>query len=80
MKSNSSKNVLGSTTTPWAAPRFLCYAILAIFIPVGGFVLGGAAVAKCCGTRKAQGLVLLITANVSVFAYGALFTTIIARA
>ncbi len=79
MKRNLFRNALGSLATPWPAPRFLCYAGLAIVLPVVGFVLGGAGVAKACGRKKLQGLVLFVTANASALAYGALFAAIVSR-
>lgn len=80
MKRRWLRSALVSSTTPWAAPSFLCCLAVAIVIPVIGFLLGGAAMARGCGKRKAQGLGLFVTANASVLAYGALFAAIITRA
>lgn len=67
----------GSATIPWKTLRFLCYLALSVVIPGFGLILGGASIAKGFGKKKAQGLVLFVVANVSILAYGILFTTII---
>jgi hypothetical protein len=69
----------GSATTPLKILQFLCYLALTVVVPAVGIILGGMSIAKGCGKRKTQGLILFVIANVSIFAYVALFTIIIAQ-
>lgn len=59
--------------------RFLGYLALTVFIPAVGLVMGGASMAKRAGRRKLQGMILFVVANLSIIAYGALFTVIVAH-
>lgn len=71
-------SAVGKARSPWKTGPFIGYIALTAVIPLAGLILCRAGIARG-GKGIVQGIALFIEANLSILAYGAIFTAIIHR-